>query len=318
LASFKEHFDNLRKDILEAQDSGTLGNQKSLELEGLSGESLVGCLQRFTRFLSRDPNTCYLEIGVFRGLTLVSTSMVNPDVTCYGIDNFSLFDEGHENLEIVTKNIERLNISNAHMLNLDFEEALDDLDALTNGKHVGVLFVDGPHDYRSQIITLLKAKRHLSDKAVIVVDDSNYAHVRQANADFLESNDEFALIFEAYTQSHPANMDDSAKASSLKKWWNGVNILVHDPEHLIERSLPSVNSKDRFFLSHDVFRHEFVESAIEALRYASGLIDGDESGELQARSKLKETLEEHREKFPNRFPFQNTSSSGLTEFKLHV
>lgn len=304
--------------IRQAHERGQLPETKNNVLDGFSGASIVGCLQRLTKIAAAQPNACYLEVGVFQGLTLLSTSLAVPEIPCFGIDDFSLFNEGKRNFEIVQECQQKLGIQNAHILSMDFEEALENLNQHIQGNKVGVLFVDGPHDYRSQLVSLLKAKRYLPDNAMIVVDDANYAHVRQANADFLASDADFALFFEAYTPAHPANMTPAVKEKAVKGWWNGVNILIRDSERRVVRTLPPTGERDRFFASHDVFRHEFAEAAIEALRYGSVLVDGSEREEEEKRRVLKERLSEQRKKHPKRFPFQNTESEGLPEFKLYA
>ncbi|OHA66509.1 MAG: hypothetical protein A3D64_01215 [Candidatus Wildermuthbacteria bacterium RIFCSPHIGHO2_02_FULL_49_9] len=304
--------------IQQAHETGQLPETKNDVLDGFSGDSIVGCLQRLTKIVSARNDSCYLEIGVLQGFTLLSIALANPDVPCFGIDDFSLFNEGKKNFEIVRERQRKLGITNAHILNMDFEEALDNLEQHIQEKKIGVLFVDGPHDYRSQLISLLKAKRSLADSAVIVVDDANYAHVRQANADFLASELDFALLFEAYTPLHPANMTPRVKEKARKGWWNGVNVLMKDRERRVVRSFPPTGERERFFASHDVFRHEFAETAIEALRYGSALVDGTESEEKKRRKLLKERLLSERQRHPGRFPFYNTESKGLPDFKLHL
>lgn len=318
MAQYQNFYSHLKNSILDANETGQMLGTKNNVLDGFSGESLVGCLQRFTRYFSGKDDTCYMEIGIFQGLTLLSTSLANPDIACFGVDNFVLFNEGKANHKIVLDRKERLGISNVCILNMDFEEALDNLDKHLGDHKIGVLFVDGAHDYRSQLVSLLKAKRYLAKESVIIIDDSNYAHVRQANADFLAADHDFALFFEAYTPAHPANMDANAKEQALKGWWNGVNILVYDPQQLLPRNFPYTGSKERFFGSHDVFRHEFAEAAIDALRYCSFFMDEDDSAEQGAKEKLRKILQELRTKYSGRFPFQNTESSGLPVFKLHV
>lgn len=304
--------------IQEAHQDGQIASTKNDVLDGFSGESVVGCLQRFTRYFSGRDDVCYLEIGIFQGLTLLSTSLANPDIACFGVDNFFLFNDGQENHKIVLDRQNRLGVKNAHILNMDFEEALDNLDSHLGGKKIGVLFVDGAHDYRSQLVALLKARHHLADDCVIIVDDANYAHVRQSTADFLAAQPDYALLFEAYTPAHPANMTPEVKTASLRGWWNGINIMVRDPEHRLGRALPAAGSREKYFDSHDVFRHEFADLAIDALRYCTTLLDGDEADEQKARGALQTRLSEYRAQHPDRFKHQNTESAGLSDFTLHT
>jgi hypothetical protein len=285
-------------------------------LTGLSGEKLMRCLHGLTQVLC-DRDKVYLEIGVFQGLTLISNAAVNRGIDCFGVDNFSLFNEGLENLEVVQTRMAKLGVSNAKVINLDFEEALHTLDRHIGGRKIGVFFVDGPHDYRSQLVSLLKAKPYLADDCVIVIDDCNYAHVRQANADFLRSHPEFALLCEAYTPGHGANLNEEARTAAAAGWWNGANILLRDVDRTIPRKYPREESKDMYFLSHDVFRHEFAEMAFPAIRAVQAMLDGSPAEADSALGKVRAEFLEHRRRHPARYKHQNTSSEGLPPFMVH-
>jgi hypothetical protein len=305
----------LRTVALEAE-SGSFDRPDLKDvLTGFSGEKLMHCLQAFTRILC-GPDACYVEIGVFQGLTLLSNAAVNSTVQCFGIDNFSLFNEGKNNLSIVEQRMRKLALGNVEILNMDYETALQSLDRYLGGRKVGVFFVDGPHDYRSQLVPLLLAKPHLAANCAIFVDDANYAHVRQANTDFLRSHSEYALLIEAYTPGHIANLQGEQKAAALAGWWNGVNVMVRDPDGLIERRYPREEMKDLYFQSHDVFRHEFAELAYPALQAVQSIVDEGAAGN-GALGDLKSRLIEHRRKHPTRFKHQNTYSDGLPSFAIH-
>jgi hypothetical protein len=247
----------------------------------------------------------------------LSNARVNPQVACYGIDNFSLFNEGRDNLAIVRERMDRLGVANANIINNDFEDALHALDAVLQGRRIGVFFVDGAHDYRSQLVSLLKAKPYLADGCAIVIDDANYAHVRQANADFLRSHPEFALLMEAYTPGHMANLVGAERDAAEAGFWNGVNILLHDPDHRVGRAFPREESKELYFQSHDVFRHEFAELAYPALHAVQRALDADTCGP-NALADLLQTFAEHRRRHPSRFRHQNTGNAGLTPYRLHA
>lgn len=308
--------EQLTRAIIEAESRGLLGETPPDVLSGFSGERLVGALQRFTRLLPRDGQTVYCEVGVFQGMTLLSTAHANPQIPCFGIDNFSQFDTEGRNHALVRERADRLGVTNARIVDADFEDALRRAEQWLNGRAIGVYFVDGPHDYRSQIVCLLQAKRLLAEGAVIVVDDSNYEHVRRANADFLASHDDFALLFEAYTPCHPANMDEAAREVAVRGWWNGVNILVHDPDRTLPRALPPVGSTGLYFQSHDVFRAEFASIAPDALRFCGRLADAPASRACDLATEFRERVLTERSKKAGRYAWQNTDSAGLPSFRL--
>jgi len=307
----------LRAVAQECEENSVPEPSLKAELSGYSGRKLIRCLLETSRILCSQ-DRIYLELGVFQGLTLISSAIANRDVPCFGIDNFSLFNEGRKNLSIVESRIAATNAANAKIINLDYEDALRNLDRYIGDRKVGVFFVDGPHDYRSQLLPILLAKPHLAENCAIFVDDSNYAHVRQANSDFLRTNPEFAMLFEAYTPAHIANMGPADKEEVIAGWWNGLNVMVRDPDGLIPRTFPREDAKHLHVESHEVFRHEFAELACPALMAAQAALDAPEEAAAQAAARLKSAMMEHRRKYPGRFRHQNTYSNGLPAFRLHV
>lgn len=281
-------------------------------LDGLSGSKVIGALQRLTALHAEDPSSCYLEVGVFQGFTLLSVANASPMLTCYGIDNFSQFDPKGENQDIVNQRSEKLGISNKVLINQDYEDALEDLSIYIADHQVAVYFVDGPHDYRSQLMCLQLALPYLHDAAVIIVDDSNYEHVRQANRDFLVTHPEYKLIFEAYTHCHPKNMSDDDEKQAREGWWNGVNIIVRDKEDLLERRYPPTRrSRLRYVNEHIVHASKLAELAPQALAIANAIFDEKMDNLVKSMSSFLQVSREKTQNFQERFTSMNTYSSDL-------
>ncbi|MFC1481291.1 class I SAM-dependent methyltransferase [Candidatus Neomarinimicrobiota bacterium] len=267
------------------------------ELTGLSGRRLVGTLKNFAQLFKDDPKACYLEVGVYHGLTLLSVANHVADIPCFGVDNFSYKSSIPSNFDIVKSRIEKLALDNVSLINKDFEVAFDEMAEALDGRRIAVYFIDGPHDYRSQLMCLEYALPFLHENAVIVVDDSNYNHVRQANRDFLHNHDEWKILFEAYTPTHPMNMRKKEAAAAREGWWNGVNILVRDQANILANTEPvTIESKIRFFNDHLIHGSKYADGAsiaIEAVQYLLNFRF------LKARSKLKEAVST-QEKSPSR------------------
>lgn len=223
-------------------------------VKGFSGAKNLRLIQNIAATVC-SPQKAYLEVGVFRGMTLSHTALCLPENSyAYGIDNFSLFDKENKNRSIIQQLLTDNNITNAVLIDEDFEVALKDISKYIPTP-VGFYNIDGPHDYRSQMMCLLLAKEMLADDAVIIVDDANYPHVRQANHDFLMSHPEFTLLFETYTEFHPDNQPDITTATN--GWWDGVNILVKDPGFVLPRMYPTLSpSKQLFYNDHAVHSHK--------------------------------------------------------------
>jgi hypothetical protein len=266
-----DHFKALKNLILESEKSGVLFKGK--KLSGFSGETLMGTLQRIAAYQESAGAGCYLEIGVFQGLTLLSVAGVLKTTKAYGIDNFSHHDKQGLNQSKVHDSAAANDLKNYVLINSDYEDALENLGKHIGDSKVGTFFIDGPHDYRSQLMCLELAIPFLSNLAVIIIDDSNYRHVRLANRDFLVTHPEFKLLYESYTECHPANMDAATEAVARKGWWDGVNIIVHDPENQLASLMPdTIRSRDLYENDHYVHCARYGFLAPEAVFFIQALM----------------------------------------------
>ena len=303
--------EKIRGAIQEAEVGGDLRPLSGLT--GLSGKKLIGALQRCAEVISREEDSIYLEIGVYQGLTLTSVSAVSGDMTCYGVDNFSQFDVNGSNKKIVEDRIKKYSNDNAVLINEDFEFALLNIRKYIGKNNIGLYFIDGPHDYRSQYLCLEYAKKYLSRNSVIFIDDSNYEHVRRANYDWLRANEDYALLYDAYTPSHPDNMTQEELGSALAGWWNGINIIVRDSSNKLERIYPPVNkSLDIYYNEHFIMPAKYSDY-VPRLLY---ILTSSPLLSIMRYIKLDFTKESRK----NLFSFLNTQSKALppARFAKHI
>ena len=314
----KQYFENILAAIQETEADGLLSDHRAEGLSGLAGLKTVGVLQRLAKLMSADETACYLEIGVFQGLTLVSTALDAPDLPCYGIDNFRILDPNDENLGIVKDRMTTFKTENAKLINMDFEAALESLEDYIGDRKVGLYLIDGPHDYRSQLVCLLLAKRHLHDRAVIVIDDANYPDVRMATRDFLLSHLDFKMIFEAYSPAHPANLEPAELPKWEDGWLNGVNILVCDPDGMFPDMMPPIiEDRTLYFNEWLVHRLRLAELAPEALALAEQVCRGDTEPETTATRDLIKKYDQTIDLFDNRTQDRNVYSNDLPKGKFN-
>lgn len=312
------HLESVFRCVREADAEGLVPGPGIDALQGLSGRKTVGALQRLGRLAAEERGTCYLEIGVYQGLTLLAVAAANPGLACFGVDDFSLLDPKGENLKIVEARIARLGARNASLVNLGFEDALAGLAARVGGRKVGLYFVDGPHDYRSQLLALMLALPHLDERAAVVVDDANYPFVRQASRDFLLTQPAFKLAFEAYGPAHPANMDPETRRRHEAGWLNGVHVLVRDPGGLLPEMLPAADPRPELYVNDWlVHRHGMAELAPDALDLAGALCREDADAERTARARLLEKYRARKAAIEARFPDRNVDSEGLPESRFN-
>jgi hypothetical protein len=300
--------------IRACDDAPLLIDRRAEGLSGISGLKTVGLLQRLAQRFETDPTAAYLEIGVFQGLTLVSSALAAPGMPCFGVDNFRILDPKKENFGLVEDRIARFGTANAQLLNMDFEDAFDALDATLHGRRIAVYLIDGPHDYRSQLVCLLRIKPFLHENAVIVVDDANYPDVRWATRDFLQSHPDFKLVFDAYSPDHPANLSDAEKTEHEAGWLNGVHVITHDPDRTLAPMLPPTDAASRILFFNEWLAHRlrYAELAPEALMLAEAVLAEDDAARAQGEIALRHAAQDADVDFAGRRVDRNVYSRTLS------
>jgi predicted O-methyltransferase YrrM len=279
-------------------------------LTGFSGQKVIGALQRIASEVV-DENSVYVEVGVFQGLSLLSVARSLKAGEAIGIDNFAYFDNNGKNYSIVKQRQEALGLNNVRLINEDFENALQGLDRVLAGRKVSLFFLDGPHDYRSQLIGLLLIKPYLTDDAVIVIDDCNYRHVRQANRDFLISHPEFKLIFESYTKGHPETLKGNDRADVEKGWWNGINVIYHDIRGDVKQVVYPEVFYDKTLYENEHIVHAFKYPA-EIPKFLDLILSIESKRPLRTvHHMIKLFFRKSTRKFAGKHSLRNTYSDGL-------
>ncbi len=304
---------------VDTADREGLASERGLGvLEGLSGRKTVGVLQRLAGLFAADEDACYLEVGVFQGLTLLALALAHPRLPCFGVDDFSILDSEGRNLALVKERIGELEATNAVLINEGFETAFDHLDDHLKGRRIGLYFYDGAHDYRSQLMGLMLVRPFLTGDAVVVVDDANYEFVRQATRDFLLTDDDFKMVFEGYSPAHPANLDVATLKHHEAGWLNGVHVLARDPADVLPRMLPPVDHEKSLYVNDWlVHRHQFARLAPEALDLAQATCGKDAVAREKREAALRSRFAEAQDLVAERFPDRNTMSDGLPEGRFN-
>jgi len=169
----------------------------------------VGCLEK---------GELYLEVGSYRGATLIGALDANPSAKGYAVDNFSEFDPSGDGVAILRQNLESFEIgTRVTFTDGDFEEILTGRSFVRNTKdRVGVYLYDAAHDYRSQFMGLLLIRPFLASRAVMIVDDANWDAVAQATDDFVRVEPRCRLELRLTPSAGHA------------RFWNGLDVLSWD------------------------------------------------------------------------------------------
>jgi predicted O-methyltransferase YrrM len=169
-------------------------------------------------FSCLDPNECYLEVGTYRGKSLISAVKGNPMRSVFACDNFTSFGKDSSFRE-VKNNLKLYNISEKVIFyNEDFKKVLNKEKV---SMPVGLYFYDGSHDEESQYLAIKKAENLLSTEALVIVDDWRYAEDSKSYAKkateraIEESSNEWKMIYNL-----PARYN-----GDHEMWWNGVGVF---------------------------------------------------------------------------------------------
>lgn len=156
----------------------------------------------------------YLEVGTWQGLSLIGAMWGNVDKEFFAIDNFSQFGnvrrEFHANLTHWLPHA-RLKFLEGDCFSLLRRRQL------FGGRKIGVYFYDGDHSYESQFRGLQCIQKHLSDSALLIIDDTAYQRVRDATSVFMSFHKGYRLLF-----------DLRSEYDGEPRWWNGIQVYSYD------------------------------------------------------------------------------------------
>jgi predicted O-methyltransferase YrrM len=183
------------------------------DVPGMATESKLALLNLAAASL--EPGEAYLEVGSFKGLSLIGAMLGNQHARFYAIENFLEFnlDSGATRDELLGNlgrwvDRRRLELLEGDCFRLLRRERL--LEA-----PVGVYFYDGAHGRLPHYLALGVAERWLADRALVVVDDASWPMVARATERYLAAHPGYELLF-----------DLAAEREEDPRWWNGLRVYA--------------------------------------------------------------------------------------------
>ena len=183
------------------------------DVPGMATESKLALLSLAAAHL--EPGEAYLEVGSFKGLSLIGAMLGNQHAPFYAIENFLEFnlDSGATRDELLGNldrwvDRERLRLLEGDCFRLLRRERL--LEA-----PVGVYFYDGAHGRLPHYLALGVAEPWLADRALVVVDDASWPMVARATERYLAAHPGYELLF-----------DLAAEREEDPRWWNGLRVYA--------------------------------------------------------------------------------------------
>jgi predicted O-methyltransferase YrrM len=183
------------------------------DVPGMATESKLALLNLAAACL--EPGEAYLEVGSFKGLSLIGAMLGNQHGSFYAVENFLEFnlDAGATRAELLG-NLDRwVDRDRLRLLEGDCFRLLRRERALD--APVGVYFYDGAHGRLPHYLALGVAERWLADQALVVVDDASWPMVARATERYLARHPGYQLLFDL-----PAEREEDPR------WWNGVRVYA--------------------------------------------------------------------------------------------
>ena len=182
------------------------------EVPGLARENNLALLNLAASML--EPGESYVEVGTYRGTSLIAAMVGNEDSEFVAIDNFSMGDATREQLE---QNLTRFGLEGATIIEGD-AFTLVPAGALGE-RRVGVYYYDEGHTYERQFDGLRMIEPWLAERALLIVDDTDWEQVERATRDYLAQQPRARMLVWI-----------PGKDNGVPAWWEGVQVLAWDAE----------------------------------------------------------------------------------------
>jgi hypothetical protein len=179
-------------------------------IEGMSSRKV----RVFLNSLCAIPNTSYLEVGVWKGSTFISSLYGNQNTvtSAIAIDDWSEFGgpekEFRRNCENYLTNV------NYHFYS---QNAFTVNKSKIFNKPVTLYFYDGEHSMQNQERAFTYFNEVFDDVFIAVVDDWNWDCVKQGTFSAFNKLG-YKVLFEKQIMSSYAHRDS--------QWWNGIYVAV--------------------------------------------------------------------------------------------
>ena len=185
------------------------------DVPGLAKANNLALLNVAARCL--EPGEHYVEVGTFRGTSLISAMQGNDDGLFVAMDDWSR--EGGDNHQLVS-NLDRYRLRATIIDGDAFETLRRGIPA-----PVGVYYYDNGHEYEQQLDGMRLAEPYLASPALVIVDDTDWDQVERAVDDYLAEQPRATEIYSVggNSRGHP-------------EWWEGMRVLRwtqgSDPEEV--------------------------------------------------------------------------------------
>lgn len=182
------------------------------EVPGLARENNLALLNLAASMV--EPGESYVEVGTHHGTSLIAAMVGNDEVDFVAVDDFSFSDGSRKRLE---RNLERFGIEPPTILHGNAFELIPG--GALGERRVSVYYYDNGHEYQQQLDGLRMIEPWLAERALLIVDDTDWERVERATRAYLEQQPRARLLIWI-----------PGKDNGFPAWWEGVQVLAWDSE----------------------------------------------------------------------------------------
>jgi predicted O-linked N-acetylglucosamine transferase (SPINDLY family) len=197
----------------------------------------------------------YCEVGCRTGANLIAALLKHPDAMAYAIETTSEPELQESILTQLADNLAQFElIDQVLVCPQRLDEFLNNLQESGLEDKIGIYFYDGDHDYRSQLLALLRMLPFLADQALIILSQANSSLVRQATWDFLAMYPQASLELDL-----PPGTEDG--------FWQGLLVLGWDQSRTEpSQELTSLPQEAAAIAAMQQLAQEYQQTHLEAVR----------------------------------------------------
>lgn len=181
-------------------------------VEGMSTPHSLVLLNEAVAHLGDDEH--YLEVGTYRGRSLIGAMLGHDHDRFVAIENFREFGFDPEQAQAtVLATLEHWGVR--HRVRFLRGEAFSILPRGVLPGPVGVYFYDGAHSRLAQYLGLASAEPWLADEALVIVDDATWPQVASSTQAYIDAHPGYELLHD-FRAAHDFD----------PRWCNGVKVYA--------------------------------------------------------------------------------------------
>jgi predicted O-methyltransferase YrrM len=182
------------------------------DVPGLARENNLALLNLAASMV--EPGESYVEIGTHHGTSLIAAMVGNEGIDFVAVDNFSFSEGSRERLD---ENISRFGMERPTILEGDAFELIPG--GALGDRRVAVYYYDNGHEYEQQLDGLRMIEPWLAERALLIVDDTDWERVDRATRAYLDQQRRARLLvwIPGKERGYPA-------------WWEGVQVLAWEAD----------------------------------------------------------------------------------------